>query len=152
MNELYIQNTIVIRSNASNVWELLTQSQPTIKYMFGCKAITNWEIGSPLLWQGSYEGKDMVFVKGIVKEYISEKLLIYSTIDPNNASIADIPENYLDVHYIIDKTDSGITLTIKQGNYKTVAQGEQRYNESIAGGGWQSILEQIKTIAENLNS
>ncbi len=152
MNELFIQNSIEIHSNASNVWEVLTQSQHTIKYMFGCKAITNWEIGSPLLWQGSYEGKDMVFVKGIVKEYISEKLLIYSTIDPNNASIADIPENYLDVHYIIDKTDSGITLTIKQGNYKTVAQGEQRYNESIAGGGWQSILEQIKTIAENLNS
>lgn len=152
MSKLFIQNSIEIQADAATVWNVLTSAKHTPKYMFGCQAVTDWKVGSQLLWQANYEGKDMVFVKGVIKEYFPEKQLVYSTIDPNNPSIDDIPENYLDVYYIIEKTNKGVVLTVKQGNYKTVAQGEQRYNESIAGGGWQSIIEQIKIIAEELQS
>lgn len=152
MSELYIQNSIDILADAKSVWEVLTLAEHTPKYMFGCHIITDWKVGSPMLWQAHYEGKDMVFVKGVIKEIVPNKSLIYTTIDPNNPNIEDVPENYLDVHYIIEKKEFGITLTIKQGNYNSVAQGEQRYNESLAGGGWQSIVEQIKIISENLNS
>ncbi len=34
--------------------------------MFGCETVSDWKTGSPLLWKGTYEGNEMVFVKGTV--------------------------------------------------------------------------------------
>ncbi len=65
---LFIKNTITINAPASKVWDALVNPEQTKEYMFGCEALSDWKAGSPLLWKGNYEGKEMVFVKGnIVK-------------------------------------------------------------------------------------
>ena len=58
------------------------------------------------------------------------------------------PENYLTVTYTISPADSGCQLTITQGDYTTVPDGAQRYNDALAAGGWSNIIAQIKQIAE----
>ena len=148
-NELFITNSINIHASASTVWNALVNPEQTKKYMFGCETVSDWKPGSELLWRGEYEGKEMVFVKGKVLQIEPGKYLAYTVIDPNNAAIADLPENYLTVTYTL-KEENGITnLVVTQGDYSKVAEGEKRYQDSYNNGeGWNPILIEIKKLVE----
>ena len=147
---LLVQNTITINAPAGKVWDVLTNPNQTRKYMFGCETISDWQVGSPLLWQMQYENKDFVAVKGNIVDIRQGKFLAYTTIDPNNPSIADIPENYLTVTYDLTSENDHTILHVTQGDYNTVAEGEKRYKDAYNGGeGWNPILIQIKAIAES---
>ena len=142
-----ITNSITINAPAEKVWDALVNPEQTKKYMFGCKTVSDWKPGSELLWKGNYEGNDMVFVKGKVVEINPGKFLSYTTIDPNSG-IADIPANYLTVTYDLKEENGQTVLTATQGDYSTVGDGEKRFKETLDGGGWQPILEEIKKMLE----
>ncbi len=117
--------------------------------MFGCETVSDWKPGSALEWKGNYEGKEMVFVKGKIADTNPGRLLAYTTIDPNNSAMEDKPENYLTVTYDLKEENDQTTLTVTQGDYNKVADGESRYKEaSNDGEGWNPILVEIKKIAE----
>lgn len=145
---LIIENTIVINAPASVVWNALVNPEQTKKYMFGCEALSDWKVGSPLIWKGEYEGKEMIFVKGHIVDIQPEKFLAYTAIDPNS-TIVDTPENYLTVTYTLSSVKGQTTLTVTQGDYSTVAEGERRYQETYNNGeGWNPILREIKKLVE----
>jgi uncharacterized protein YndB with AHSA1/START domain len=149
MEPLLIKNTITINAPADKVWNALTNPEETKKYMFGCETVSDWKPGSPLLWKGSYEGKDMIFVKGNIVSIDPGKYLAYTTIDPN-ADMEDIPENYLTVTYELTPQENQTLLTVTQGDYSKVAEGQKRYEESWNNGeGWNPILVEIKKQVEN---
>lgn len=144
---LIVKNSIIINAPAAKVWDALVNPEQTEKYMFGCETVSDWKPGSELLWRGNYEGQEMVFVKGKIVEIIPGKFLSYTTIDPNSG-IADIPENYLTVTYDLKEENGQTILTATQGDYSTVGDGEKRFRETLQGGGWQPILDQIKKLVE----
>ena len=146
---LFIKNSITINAPASKVWNALVNPEQTKKYMFGCEAISEWRKGSSLLWKGQHEGKEMVFVKGSVADIQPERFLAYTVIDPNS-TIEDIPENYLTVTYELRSENGTTALTVTQGDYSTVADGESRFKESSNNGeGWNPILVEIKKLVES---
>ena len=146
--ELTVKNSITINAPAEKVWDALTNPEQTKKYMFGCETVSDWKVGSPLLWQANYDGKDTVFVKGSIVRIEPEKFLAYTTFDPNS-TIEDIPANYLTVTYDLSAKDGQTLLTVTQGDYSKVADSERRYNETYNGGeGWNPILVEIKKLAE----
>ncbi len=146
---LIIRNEILIHAPAWRVWDALINPQITIQYMFGCVPVTDWKEGSSLLWRGSYEGKEMDFVKGQVIKIEPGSHLSYTVIDPNNQAIPDVPENYLIVTYDLVEEDGSTRFIVTQGDYALVAEGEKRFQDSNNGGeGWNPILVQIKKIVE----
>jgi uncharacterized protein YndB with AHSA1/START domain len=148
MEPLIIKNTIQIHAPAAVVWDVLTNPEKTKIYMFGCETVSEWAVGSELLWRAEYEGKIMIFVKGYIKEIIAHTKLVYSVFDPNS-TMEDIPQNYLDVTYQLTEENNATTFIVTQGDYNTVADGERRYNEGYNNGeGWNPILIEIKKIAE----
>ncbi len=150
MKKLLIKNSITINSTADKVWDALTNPEQTKKYMFGCETVSDWKEGSSLLWKGSYEGKEMVFVKGTVLKLEKDKLLEYTVFDPNS-TMEDIPENYLTVSYELLDSNGSITLNVTQGDYNAVGDGERRYKESNNNGeGWNPILVKIKDQIESV--
>ena len=92
---LFVKNSIVINASTEKVWDALVNPEQTKKYMFGCETVSDWKVGTSLLWRGEYEGKEMVFVKGTIVDIKPGKFLAYTTIDPNS-TIDDISENYLE--------------------------------------------------------
>jgi len=63
----------------------------------------------------------------------------------------DKPENYLTVTYKLSVENGQTVLTVTQGDYSKVADGEKRYKESYNNGeGWNPILVEIKKLAETL--
>lgn len=147
--ELLVTNNITINALSAKVWDVLINPEQTKKYMFGCETVSDWKPGSTLEWKGNYEGKEMVFVKGKIIDIRPGKFLSYTTIDPNNPAMEDIPENYLTVTYDLKEENGQTILTVTQGDYNKVADGEKRYKEAYNNGeGWNPILVEIKKVAE----
>lgn len=145
-----VTSNILINASVSNVWDALINPVQAKKYMFGCETVSDWKIGSSLLWKGEWEGKEMIFVKGNIVDIQPEKLLAYTTIDPNNSAIPDVPENYLTVTYILSEENGQTRLVVTQGDYSKVADGEKRYKEAFNNGeGWNPILIEIKKLVES---
>jgi uncharacterized protein YndB with AHSA1/START domain len=146
---LVVKNTITIHAPASKVWDALVNPEQTKKYMFGCEALSDWKPGSPLIWKGNFNGVEMVAVKGNVVSIEPGKSLVYTVIDPNNPKIPDLPENYLTISCRLTEQNGQTTLEASQGDYSTVADGANRYKDTVDGGGWDPILTQIKTLCES---
>ena len=147
-NSLIVKNTITIDAPAAKVWDALVNPEQTKQYMFGCEAISDWKPGSSLIWKGVFDGKELIAVKGEIVEIKPGQYLEYTCIDPNS-SIPDLPENYLTVTYDLKEQNGQTTLTVTQGDYATVADGQQRYDHTMQEGGWDSILVQIKKLVES---
>jgi uncharacterized protein YndB with AHSA1/START domain len=144
MSELVIRKTIKVDASADTLWKVLTENEFIPKYMFGCYAETDWKPGSPLLWKGQADGK--LYVKGSVVAIEAPHHLEYTVIDPNS-DIADIPENYLKMTYGLKEDGSGSTvLEIAQGDFATVANGQKRYEDVMAGD--DHLMVAIKNVAE----
>jgi uncharacterized protein YndB with AHSA1/START domain len=148
MNKKIVTNSITINAPVSKVWDALINPEQTQKYMFGCKATSDWKPGSTLTWPGVYEGKEMVFVTGHVLEIEPERLLVYSVIDPN-APYEKTPENHLKVKYELRPAADATELIVSQYGFEEAADGEKRYTEiSNNGEGWNPILQEIKKMLE----
>ncbi len=148
MKELIVRSSIAINAGAAKIWDVLTNPEQTKKYMFGCETVSDWQQGSSLLWRGTYEGKEMIFVKGYILEIVPNRLLKYSVIDPN-AAYPDVPENYLSVEYILEQQKGAIVLSVIQDGFEGAAEGRKRFEETYNNGeGWKPILVQIKKVAE----
>jgi len=147
-NKKTVTNTITINAAATAVWDALVNPTKTKLYMFGCETVSDWKVGSDLLWRGNYEGKEMVFVKGKIKTIEPGKLLVYTVFDPF-ASYPDIPENHLNVTYKLEQQALQTILTVIQDGFEGAAEGEKRYQDVYnKGEGWNPILEQIKQVCE----
>jgi uncharacterized protein YndB with AHSA1/START domain len=145
---LIVKSEITINAPAVKVWDALTKPEWTKQYMFGCEALSDWQPGSPLIWKGVFNGTEMVAVKGHVVSIDPGRSLVYTVIDPNNPAIPDVPDNYLTVTCLLAEQDGQTRLTVTQGDYSKVAEGGRRYKDTVDGGGWDSLLVQIKQLVE----
>lgn len=145
---LFIRNQIDIHADVAAVWDALVDPDKTKVYMFGCAALSDWKLDSPLLWEGTWEGVTAVFVKGVVTHIDAGKRLDYTVFDPNG-TLPDVPENYLTVSYTLEPIPGGTRFSVSQGDYSQVGNGAQRYQDSYNNGeGWNPILVQIKALVE----
>jgi len=145
---MIVKSIITINAPAAKVWDALVNPEQTKKYMFGCETVSDWQVGSPLLWQMEYQGSPFIPVKGNIVKIEPGKLLVYTVIDPNSG-MPDIPENYLDVEYALTEANGQTTLTVTQSGFEGAADSEKRYKDTYNNGeGWNPILVQIKALVE----
>ncbi|MBK6903625.1 MAG: SRPBCC domain-containing protein [Saprospirales bacterium] len=149
MSKMIVTNRISIQAPAARVWDALTNPFLTKIYMYGCETVSDWKVGSPLQWRGSYEGKEMVFVSGVIVDIQPNVRLVYTVFDPNSG-MEDIPQNHLNVTYTLAERDGETELVITQDGFETAAEGEKRYQEVYNNGeGWNPILVEIKKLVES---
>ena len=53
---LKISGSIAINANAGKVWDVLTNPDKIKIYPGGPETITDWKVGSPVIWQGDPGG------------------------------------------------------------------------------------------------
>jgi uncharacterized protein YndB with AHSA1/START domain len=140
-HDLEASGSVDIKADLAKVWNVMTNPKIIKEYLFGTETITNWKVGSDIIFQGEYEGhkyKD----KGIVRENILHKRLSYSYWSAFTG-LEDTPENYSLVTYDFEKKGDKLTkFTWTQKGYAT----EQGYIESKSG--MKEFLDHIKEIAE----
>ena len=146
MKQLIARASVQINAPAARVWDVLTQTEFTRQYMFGCEAVSDWKVGSPLLWKGMQNDRQIVFVKGTILRIEPEKALAYTTFDPN-AGLEDVPDNYVTASYHLTPNRDGVLLEVSQGDFAKCAHCEKRYSETAAA--WPIVLQKVKALAEH---
>jgi uncharacterized protein YndB with AHSA1/START domain len=133
--------SILIHAPAARVWEALTQPELIQQYLFGTEVTTDWQVGSPITYRGTWEGKSYED-KGKILQAEPGKLLV-STFWSSLAGRPDLPENYNTIRYELDSEGDRTRLTITQDN--NASQAEAEHSEQ----NWKTVLEGMKKMLEN---
>ena len=135
------QVSITIDAPASAVWEALTNPKIIKQYFFETDAHSDWSVGSPLTFEGEWEGK-LYQDKGTILANKTNKLLRYSYWS-SMSGIDDKPENYVTVTYELVENAGKTTLTVTQENIPDKKMKEH------AEGNWKKVLANLKNLLEN---
>ena len=141
MNKTLIAKaTITINAPASKVWDALTMPHLIKQYLFGTEVTTDWQVGSPITYEGIWQGKSYED-KGKVLEFEPGKILV-STFWSSLSGLPDVPENYKTVRYELSTAGDMTSLTITQDN--NISQDEVNHSEQ----NWKMVLDGIKKLIE----
>ena len=132
--------TVTINAPTSRVWDALTKPELIKQYLFGTEVTTDWRVGSPITYQGTWEGKAYKD-KGKVLQVEPGKLLV-STFWSSLSGSPDVPENYQTVRYELSAAGGGSQLTVIQDNNAT----QEDANHSAQN--WKMVLDGMKKLLE----
>ena len=110
--------------------------------MFGTNTITDLKKGSPITYEGEWEGKAYKD-KGKIVDIIPEKLL-HTTYWSSMSGKEDRPENYNNVLYEVEEQNGGTLVTISQDNIKDEKELEHM-NQN-----WGIVLDSMKKLLEKV--
>jgi uncharacterized protein YndB with AHSA1/START domain len=143
-HDLIVSESVDINANVSKVWNVLTNPELIKEYLFGTETVTDWKVGSEIVFQGKY-GDNLEHSyrdHGVIKENVPNELFSY-TYWSGFSGLEDKPENYSLVTYTLEKKgDNQTKFTWTQKGFGT----EEGYQHSL--GGMKEFLGKIKEIAE----
>jgi uncharacterized protein YndB with AHSA1/START domain len=139
--DLAVSESIVISADLVKVWNVLTNTEIIKEYLFGTETLTDWKVGSEIVFQGEYEGHKYRD-HGVIKENDFHKRIAYSYWS-GFSGLEDKPENYGMVIYEFEPVDATHTkFTWTQKGYPD--ETRQAHSQK----GMPAFLELIKGIAE----
>ncbi len=140
---LKVSKSIVINATTEELWNTITEPEKIKQFLFGTETITDWQIGSSIVFQGEYQGHKYRD-KGVVIENQKNKLLQYSYWS-GFSGLEDKPENYSLVSWIIDSINQDIQkFTWQQEGFAT--EDAMAHTETGLG----ELLNQLKAITEKV--
>ena len=141
MNKNFVAKaTTTINTPASKVWDALTKPELIKQYMFGSDVISDWKVGSPIVYRGEWKGKPFED-KGTILEVEREKSLVSTHWSPLSG-VPDTPENYHTVAYRLSGKGDKTEVTITQDN--NASEEEKAESEKI----WTQMLDGLKKLLE----
>jgi uncharacterized protein YndB with AHSA1/START domain len=141
MNKKYVaEATTRIHAPVSKVWQALINPEIIKQYMFNTDVISDWKVGSPIVYRGEWEGKPFED-KGKVLKVEPEKSLVSTHWSPLSG-VPDTPENHHTVAYTLSEKGDSTEVTITQDNNAT--EEEKAHSEE----NWRMILDGMKKLLE----
>lgn len=135
------QASIIINAPTSKVWEALTTPELIKEYFFGTDAISDWKEGSPLIFKGTWQGKEYED-KGVILNSEPEKLFRYKYWS-SMSGMEDKEENYVNITYKLSEIANGTLLQISQDNIPD----EKMKDHSEEN--WKTVLQGLKKLLES---
>ena len=133
--------SVSIKATPAQVWKALTTPALIKKYLMDTNVTTDWKEGSPIKYEGEYQGKKYSD-KGIIKKVEPEKIL-QNTYWSSMGGKEDKPENYNLVTYKLSQNDGKTVVTLTQDNVLS-----EKEKEHVTGN-WRSVLKKLKEVVEN---
>jgi len=133
---------VTVDATPEQAWHALTDLDAIRQWMVGTEVSTDWQVGSPITWQGEMNGTPYRD-KGEVLEADAPRRLSVTHYSPLMGQ-EDRPENYHTVTYTLEPDSaSGATMvTLEQDGNVSQEQAEQ-FSQN-----WQSMLEALKAAVE----
>ncbi|SRR6266498_1448254 len=140
-NKFTAKASTTINAPASKVWEALTTPEIIKQYFLGADIISDWKVGSPIIYKGEWKGKPFED-KGKILEFEPEKRLVSTHWSPLSG-VPDTPENYHTITYELRGQNDSTEVTITQDN-----NGSEEENlESEKN--WNAMLDGMKKLLES---
>jgi uncharacterized protein YndB with AHSA1/START domain len=123
------------------VWDALVKPELIRKYMFGATVVSDWKVGSPIVWKGEWQGKKYED-KGVILEMQPQKRLRYSHFSPLSG-LPEKPENFHHVTIELAPDGRQTAVQLSQDNNPT-DEGRKHSEEN-----WKKMLAGLKGVAES---
>lgn len=140
-HNLRVDTSVIINTDTKQVWDALTNPEKIKAYLYGTETITDWKVGSQVIFQGEYQGhkyKD----HGVILENKPLEVLSYSYWT-GFSGLEDKPENYSKIIYSLKPISNNSTeFTWSQIGFAN----EDGYNHSKNG--MADFLKMLKEVAE----
>ena len=137
---LVAKASTIINVPIAKVWEALTKPEIIKQYMFGTNVVSDWKVGSSIVWKGEWQGKSYED-KGEILKIEEGRTLQYSHFSPLMGK-PDVPENYHTV--TIELANDGEETTVfllQDGNATEEARKHSEKNWNIMLDGLKKLLE-----------
>lgn len=139
---LIAKASVSIHAPLAKVWQALTDPEMIRQYFYDTEVITDWKVGSPIVWKGEWEGKEYL-EKGTILKSEPQRLLQYTYLS-SFSGLEDSPENYANITYELEEDDGTITLTVRQENIADENAREQSEKN------WVMLLNNLKQLLEGV--
>jgi uncharacterized protein YndB with AHSA1/START domain len=126
----------VIKAPLEKVWDALTRPEQVKQYFFGTNLETTWEVGSPIIFRGEWNGAAYED-KGTILSFEPLKSFSY-TYWSNAGTLPDTPENYQILTFSTEEVSGGTKVTIDQSNVET----QEKADHSAEN--WKMILGELE--------
>lgn len=133
--------SISINASKEEIWEALINPEIVKKYFYGTNLITDWKVGSPILFRGEYQGT-VYEDKGNIIEFFPLQKLVYNYWS-TMSGLPDKLELYQILTYELTDSPNGVLVSITQENLDS----EKRMHHAEET--WKPVLEGLKKIVEN---
>ena len=141
MNRKYTAKaTTTIHAPVSKVWQALVNPEIIKQYLFNTDVISDWKVGSPIIYKGEWEGKPFED-KGEILVIEPEKTLKSTHWSPLSG-VPDSPEYYHTVAYTLSDHGDQTEVTITQDN--NASEEEKTHSEK----NWETVLNGMKKLLE----
>lgn len=130
-----------IEATPDQVWAALTDPAQIKQYMFGSEVQTDWQVGSPIVWQGEYEGKRYED-KGEILEFEPGRRLSMTHFSAMSGA-EDTPENYHTLTYELQDFVDRTHVTLSQDGNKSDEEVEHSTQN------WETMLASLKKVVES---
>jgi uncharacterized protein YndB with AHSA1/START domain len=124
----------------TKVWDALTKPELIKEYMFGTEAVSDWKVGSPIIFKGEWEGKSYED-KGTILAVAKPTFFQYNYWS-NISGTSDSPDNYATITYVLSEQDNKTNLIITQDKIETQESKEKMEQN------WAAMLQTIKKMLE----
>lgn len=139
--ELSVQKTKTINANKEKVWDALTDPDKIKEYFMNTKVKTDWKVGSRIVFQGEYEGKNYMD-KGTIIRNEKPKMLQYDYWS-SFSGLPDTPDNYSVVTYTLEDKNGSTKVTATQEGF---ANPEAQKHADVS---WEKVLSKLKKVVES---
>jgi len=138
--DLVAKASTTIDAPIERVWDALTNPELIKQFMFGTEAVSDWKVGSPIVWKGVWQGKPYED-KGTILKIEPPHLLQYSHFSPLSG-VPDLPENYHTLSYMLTATGDKTLVELSQDN--NASDEEVQHSTGM----WQQLLISLKKVLE----
>ncbi|MDX2442155.1 MAG: SRPBCC domain-containing protein [Bacteroidales bacterium] len=139
---LEVTKIIEIKADSDTVWDAITNPDKIKVYFFGTEVVTDWKVGSPLIFQGEFDGHKYMD-KGNILVVEPGNLLKYNYWS-SFSGLEDKIENYSIVTYQLKDEIDQTTLSLNQKGFANDQALEHAQNA------WQMVLQGLKDMLENV--
>jgi len=137
---LIARASVTIDAPCERVWDALVNPEAIKQYMFGTNVVSDWRDGSPITWQGEWQGRAYED-KGIILQFRPGRTLQYSHFSPLSG-LPDKPESYHTVTIELSGAGDQTRVFLAQDN--NPSERTREHSET----NWQNMLTSLKTFLE----
>ena len=139
--QLVAKASIHVNAPRAKVWDALVNPEMIRQYLFGTTVISDWTVGSPIVWKGEWQGRAYED-KGVILRLEPEHLIQYSHFSPLTG-LPDTPDHYHTVTVELSGSEADTLVSLAQDNNTT--EDDRKHSEAT----WEMMLANLKKLLES---